>query len=82
MIFRISYYENINQNNLIDTALQSGVEKFIFWEVLASIKTAPQPLKEEYLLTDTLEPTNEWYAIAKITGKPVKPSEINSIRIT
>ena len=29
---------------------------------------APQPLKEEYLLTDSLEPTNEWYAIAKITG--------------
>ena len=31
-------------------------------------KFAPQPLKEEYLLTDSLEPTNEWYAIAKITG--------------
>ena len=31
-------------------------------------KFAPQPLKEEYLLTDALEPTNEWYAIAKITG--------------
>ena len=34
---------------------------------------APQPLKEEYLLTDVLEPTNEWYAIAKITG--VKATE-------
>jgi GDP-L-fucose synthase len=45
------------------------VEKFIFWEVLASIQNWPQPLKEEYLLTDTLEPTNEWYAIAKIQGK-------------
>ena len=31
-------------------------------------KLAPQPLKEEYLLTDSLEPTNEWYAIAKISG--------------
>jgi len=31
-------------------------------------KYAPQPLKEEYLLTDSLEPTNEWYAIAKISG--------------
>ncbi|NJX17035.1 NAD-dependent epimerase/dehydratase family protein, partial [Tamlana crocina] len=31
-------------------------------------KHAPQPLKEEYLLTDSLEPTNEWYAIAKIAG--------------
>ena len=31
-------------------------------------KLAPQPLKEKYLLTDSLEPTNEWYALAKITG--------------
>ena len=31
-------------------------------------KVCSQPLKEEYLLTDSLEPTNEWYAIAKITG--------------
>ena len=31
-------------------------------------KFAPQPMKEEYLLTDSLEPTNEWYAIAKISG--------------
>jgi GDP-L-fucose synthase len=36
--------------------------------VLASIKTSATTAKEEYLLTDTLEPTNEWYAIAKITG--------------
>lgn len=57
------------QNNLIDTALQSGVEKFIFLGSSCIYpKLAPQPLKEEYLLTDTLEPTNEWYAIAKITG--------------
>jgi GDP-L-fucose synthase len=44
------------------------VEKFIFLKFLHLSKLAPQPLKEEYLLTDTLEPTNEWYAIAKITG--------------
>ena len=57
------------QNNLIDTALQSDVEKFIFLGSSCIYpKLAPQPLKEEYLLTDSLEPTNEWYAIAKITG--------------
>jgi GDP-L-fucose synthase len=57
------------QNNLIDAALQSGVEKFIFLGSSCIYpKLAPQPLKEDYLLTNTLEPTNEWYAIAKITG--------------
>jgi GDP-L-fucose synthase len=57
------------QNNLIDSALKSGIEKFIFLGSSCIYpKLAPQPLKEEYLLTDTLEPTNEWYAIAKITG--------------
>jgi GDP-L-fucose synthase len=57
------------QNNLIDTALQSGVEKFIFLGSSCIYpKMAPQPLQESYLLTDSLEPTNEWYAIAKITG--------------
>jgi GDP-L-fucose synthase len=57
------------QNNLIDCAFQSGIEKFIFLGSSCIYpKFAPQPLKEEYLLTDSLEPTNEWYAIAKITG--------------
>lgn len=57
------------QNNLIDASLESNVEKFIFLGSSCIYpKFAPQPLKEEYLLTDTLEPTNEWYAIAKITG--------------
>lgn len=57
------------QNNLIDSALQTGVDKFIFLGSSCIYpKLAPQPLREEYLLTDTLEPTNEWYAIAKITG--------------
>jgi GDP-L-fucose synthase len=62
--------ENIQiQSNLIDTALKNNVEKFIFLGSSCIYpKLAPQPLKEEYLLTDTLEPTNEWYAIAKITG--------------
>ena len=57
------------QNNLIDFALKSGVNKFIFLGSSCIYpKLAPQPLKEEYLLTDSLEPTNEWYAVAKITG--------------
>jgi GDP-L-fucose synthase len=57
------------QNNLIDGAHKAGVDKFIFLGSSCIYpKLAPQPLKEEYLLTDSLEPTNEWYAIAKITG--------------
>lgn len=57
------------QNNLIDTAHHSGVKKFIFLGSSCIYpKMAPQPLKEEYLLTDSLEPTNEWYALAKISG--------------
>jgi GDP-L-fucose synthase len=57
------------QLNVIDAALRFGVEKL---EFLGSSciypKLAPQPLKEEYLLTGPLEPTNEWYAVAKIAG--------------
>ena len=57
------------QNNLIDGAFKSGVEKFIFLGSSCIYpKFAKQPLKEEYLLTDSLEPTNEWYALAKISG--------------
>lgn len=62
--------ENLQiQNNLIDHALKQDISKFIFLGSSCIYpKLAPQPLKEDYLLTDTLEPTNEWYAIAKITG--------------
>ena len=57
------------QNNLIDGAFNSGVKKFIFLGSSCIYpKFASQPLKEEYLLTDSLEPTNEWYAVAKISG--------------
>ncbi len=57
------------QNNLIDASLKMNVGKFIFLGSSCIYpKLAPQPLKEEYLLTDSLEPTNEWYAVAKITG--------------
>ncbi len=62
--------ENLQiQNNLIDSALQAGIEKFIFLGSSCIYpRLAPKPLKEESLLTGDLEPTNEWYAIAKITG--------------
>jgi GDP-L-fucose synthase len=62
--------ENLQiQNNLIDGAHKAGIEKFIFLGSSCIYpKFAAQPLKEECLLTDSLEPTNEWYAIAKITG--------------
>ena len=57
------------QNNLIDAAHQHDVKKFVFLGSSCIYpKHAPQPLKEEYLLTDSLEPTNEAYAIAKIAG--------------
>ena len=57
------------QNNLIDASHKFDVKKFIFLGSSCIYpKFAKQPLKEEYLLTDSLEPTNEWYAIAKIAG--------------
>ncbi len=57
------------QNNLIESSHKLGVKKFIFLGSSCIYpKFAEQPLKEESLLTGSLEPTNEWYAIAKITG--------------
>lgn len=57
------------QNNLIDGSLKADIKKFIFLGSSCIYpKLAHQPLKEECLLTDYLEPTNEWYAIAKISG--------------
>ena len=57
------------QNNLIRSAHENDISKFIFLGSSCIYpKFAPQPLKEEYLLTDSLEPTNEWYAVAKISG--------------
>ena len=57
------------QNSLIQAAVENKVKKFIFLGSSCIYpKMAPQPLKEEYLLTGPLEPTNEWYAIAKISG--------------
>lgn len=57
------------QNNLIRSSHENDVAKFIFLGSSCIYpKHAPQPLSEEYLLTGPLEPTNEWYAIAKISG--------------
>jgi len=57
------------QNNLIQAAVENKIQKFIFLGSSCIYpKMALQPLKEEYLLTGPLEPTNEWYAIAKISG--------------
>jgi GDP-L-fucose synthase len=57
------------QTNIIDAAYRTGVKKLLFLGSSCIYpKLAPQPIKEEYLLTGPLEPTNEWYAIAKIAG--------------
>jgi GDP-L-fucose synthase len=57
------------QDIVIDAAYRSGVQKFVFLGSSCIYpKLAPQPIKEEYLLTGALETTNEWYAIAKIAG--------------
>jgi len=63
-------YENLMiQNNVIHSAWKNGVKKLQFLGSSCIYpKLAPQPLKEEYLLTGILEPTNEPYAIAKIAG--------------
>ena len=57
------------QNNLIKASHENQVKKFIFLGSSCIYpKFCPQPIKEEYLLSAPLEPTNQWYAIAKITG--------------
>lgn len=63
-------YENLMiQNNVIHSAYQNEVTKLMFLGSSCIYpKLAPQPLKEDYLLTGELEPTNEPYAIAKIAG--------------
>jgi len=62
--------ENLQiQNNVIEAAYRHGARKLVFLGSSCIYpKMAPQPIKEEYLLTGPLEPTNEWYAIAKIAG--------------
>lgn len=70
-IYRADFiYENIMiQNNVIHQSYKTGVKKLLFLgSTCIYPKLAPQPLKEEYLLTGLLEDTNEPYAIAKIAG--------------
>jgi GDP-L-fucose synthase len=63
-------YQNLMiQANVIDAALRHGVQKLLFLGSSCIYpKLAPQPMREDALLTGTLEPTNEPYAIAKIAG--------------
>jgi GDP-L-fucose synthase len=62
--------ENLKiQNHVIESAWRNGVRRLLFLGSSCIYpKFAPQPIREEALLTGSLEPTNEWYAIAKITG--------------
>ena len=63
-------YDNLMMEaNVIDAAYRNGVRKLLFLgSTCIYPRMAPQPLKEEYLLTGPLESTNEWYAVAKIAG--------------
>jgi GDP-L-fucose synthase len=63
-------YENLMiESNIIHAAYQHGVQKLVFLgSTCIYPKLAPQPINEDALLTGPLEPTNEWYAIAKIAG--------------
>jgi GDP-L-fucose synthase len=63
-------FENlVIQTNVLGAALDTGVERVVFFGSSCIYpRLAPQPIKEEYLLTSPLEPTNEPYAIAKIAG--------------
>jgi len=70
-IYRAEFlFDNLQiQNNIIDSAYRSDVKKLLFLGSSCIYpKLAPQPLHEDSLLTGTLEPTNEPYAIAKIAG--------------
>jgi GDP-L-fucose synthase len=69
--FRAEFiYQNLMiEANVINSSYQTGVKKLLFLGTSCIYpKFAPQPMKEEHLLTGTLEPTNEPYAIAKIAG--------------
>lgn len=57
------------QTNIIDASYRNGCKKLLFLGSSCIYpKLCPQPIREDYLLTGSLEPTNEWYAIAKIAG--------------
>jgi GDP-L-fucose synthase len=63
-------YDNLSiETNIIHSAHQTGVEKLLFLSSSCVYpRLAPQPMREDALLTGPLEPTNEWYAVAKIAG--------------
>ncbi|MBI2978247.1 MAG: GDP-L-fucose synthase [Rhodospirillales bacterium] len=63
-------YDNLAiEANVIDTARKTGVEKLLFMgSACVYPREAPQPINEDCLLTGPLEPTNQWYAVAKIAG--------------
>jgi len=70
-IFPVDFLEyNLRiQNNVIRNSFNIGVEKLIFLGSSCIYpRESPQPIREEYLLSGSLEPTNEWYALAKLSG--------------
>ena len=61
--------ENLKiQTNIIETSFENNIKKFFLGSSCIYPKYASQPIKEEELLNGYLEPTNQWYAIAKIAG--------------
>lgn len=72
-------YDNLQiQNNLINGSFENNISKFIFLGSSCIYpKMSLQPIKEEYLLEGQLEPTNQWYALAKIAGVKL----IESLRV-
>jgi GDP-L-fucose synthase len=69
-------YDNlVIEANIIQSALSAGVEKLVFLGSSCIYPLfAPQPMTEDALMTGPLEPTNEWYAVAKIAGNMVPTS--------
>ena len=68
-IQQILFCRTSDSNNIIEISWKLKIKRLLFLGSSCIYpKNAEQPLKEEYLLNNSLEPTNEWYAIAKISG--------------